>query len=449
MDDEQRRQIAIWRVTVLGPLVSARLEHGDVRALCEAAAARRWEHPDGRLVTLSWRTVERWHYAYRRGGLEALMPRSREDEGKSGIRPEVAELLLRAKREKPRRSVRRLIKMLVRARVVRSGELSRSSVHRLLQRHGISGRPGREGLTKERRAWIAEHAGDLWVGDALHLRAPVLAPDGRLRKGYLLSEIDSTTRYLPHSYIALSEGAVAQEYGLREAMYPHGRPRRYYVDRGSAYVAGSLRAICAELGVELIHAGAGDGAAKGVIERWHRTWREEFEDELPDEPLPLAELNALHWAWLAREYHRRRHETTGRAPLSHWLAEAHHVRPLSPHQDLTEVFLHRAKRDVRKDGTVRWRGRLLEVHWSLAGQRRVELRFDPSDDAALPRVFVQGRFYCDTVELDRVRNASRRRHRPDGEPEPDVEPTGLDPLRQLHDEHYGPSRPPGVDGQED
>lgn len=429
---------------MLGPLISARLEHGEVRALCETAASHLWERPDGRFVKLSWRTIEGWHYDYQSGGLDALLPRTRKDAGTTVIRPEVADLLLRAKREKPRRSIRRLIKMLERAKVVREGELSRSSVHRLLARHGISGRPGREGVTKERRAWIAEHAGDLWVGDALHLRAPALLPDGRLRKVYLLSQIDSATRFVPHSFIGPSEGAVAQEHGLREAMHPSGRPRQYYVDRGAAYVAGSLRAICAELEIHLTHAGAGDGPAKGVIERWHRTWREEVEDELPDHPLPIAELNALHWAWLSREYHRREHDTTGRAPLEHWLAEAHHVRAHLPGKDLAEVFLHRARRHVRKDGTVKWRGRLLEVHWSLSGQK-VELRFDPTDEAARPRVFVDGAFFCDTTELDRVKNASRPRLRLRGEPSPDVEPTGLDPLRQIHDEHYGLSRPPGAD----
>jgi len=444
MDDEERRTWAMWKATVLGPLVSARLEHGDVRALCEAAASRRWERPDGRLVTLSWRTIERWYHDHRRGGFDALKPRTRKDAGATAIRSEVAELLVRAKRERPRRSIRRLIRMLERAEAVRRGELSRSSVHRLLSRHGISGRPGREGVTKERRAWMAEHGGDLWVGDALHLRGRALAPDGRLRKVYLLSQIDSATRFVVHSYFALSESAVAQEHGLHEAMRPSGRPRGYYVDHGAAYVAGSLRAICAELEIALAHAGVGDGAAKGVIERWHRTWREEVEDELPAEPLPIAELNAIHWAWLSREYHRREHDTTKRAPLTHWLAEAHHVRPHLPGKDLDEVFLHRAQRKVRNDGTVKWSGRLLEVHWSLTGQK-IELRFDPADEHALPRVFVEDRFFCDTTELDRVKNASRPRRRPRGEPSPDAEPTGLDPLQQLLDEHYAITRPPGAD----
>lgn len=431
---------------MLGPLVSARLEHGDVVALCKEAASRVWEHPvDGRLVTLSWRTIEGWYYAHRAGGLDALMPGTRKDAGTSrAIRAGVADLLLRAKREKPRRSVRRLIKMLVRAGVVRKGELSRSSVHRLLQQHGISGRPGREGVTKERRAWSAEHAGDLWVGDALHLRRPVVA-GGRLRKAYLLSQIDSCTRFVPHSYFALREDAAAQEYGLREAMLKHGWPRGYYVDRGAAYVARSLRAICAELEIHLTHASPGDGAAKGVIERWHRTFREEVEDELPDTPLTLDELNALYWAWLSREYHRREHDTTKRAPLEHWLAEAHHVRSLPRGTDLAEIFLHRATRDVRMDSTIKWRGGLLEVHWTLAGKKRVELRYAPDEPDALPRVFVDGRFVCDTTPLDRVKNASRTRRTSSSEPDPDVEPTGLDPLRLIADEHYRSTRRPGAE----
>jgi putative transposase len=41
----------------------------------------------------------------------------------------------------------------------------------------------------ERRSFLPEHAGDLWVGDALH-GPMVIAPDGSVRKSYLLSQID-------------------------------------------------------------------------------------------------------------------------------------------------------------------------------------------------------------------------------------------------------------------
>jgi transposase InsO family protein len=439
MDDKTKREIALWRLGVLGPLVSARLEHGDRQAHFDEIAGRLHQMPDGRVIELSPRTIESWYYAYKRDGFEALHPSTRSDHGQSrAIAPEVAELILRAKREKPRRSIRRIIRMLERARKAKPGELSRSSVHRLLRVAGISARPLR-GPSAERRSFIAEHAGDLWVGDAMHGRQPVITPDGKLRKWYLLSQIDNATRYVMHSYITLSENAAAQEHGFKEAILKYGLPCTYYVDRGAAYVAWSLRMICAELGIHLRHAGAGDCEAKGVIERWHRTFREEVEDELPPEPLPLADLNAKLWAWLGAEYHVRVHDTTKRAPRDHFLAEVDAIRPVPRGTRLDEVFLHREDRLVRKDGTVRWRGGFLEVRPELCGQT-VELRYDPSDEAALPRVFVDGRFACDTVPLDRLKNMIRRRRRLAGEPAPDAAPSGLDPLSQIEAEHYRRTR---------
>jgi len=119
------------------------------------------------------------------------------------------------------------------------------------------------------------------------------------------------------------------------------------------------------------------------------------------------------------------------------------LRTLPRTTNLAEVFLHRERRVVRKDGTIRFRGGFLEVRPELVG-REVELRFDPRDDAVRPRVFVADRFVCDTVPLDRIRNASRRRRRLRGEAAPDAEPSGLDPLALLEAEHYQRVRPVGA-----
>ena len=441
MEHDDKQTIALWRLGVLGPLVSARLEHGDRRHYIEEAAARTHERPDGTRVRLSARTIEAWYQAWRRGGFQALFPEDRRDRGRSrAISAELAEQILRIKRERPRRSIRRIIRMLERAHIVRAGELHRSTVHRLLAAQDVSARPLRS-PAHERRSFLPEHAGDLWVGDALH-GPQVIAPDGSLRKAYLLSQIDGATRYVPHSYFALSEGAADQEHGFKQAIAKHGPPRAYYVDLGSAYIAGSLVLICAELGIRLLHTGVRDCEAKGVIERWHRTWREEVGDELPDDPLPLAELNAKHWAWLGAEYHARRHDTTGKLPREHWLAELPYLRRLPPGKNLDEVFLHRERRFVRKDGTVRFRGGFLEVRSELA-DCEVELRFDLKDDAARPRVFVDDCFVCDTVPLDRLRNTSRPRRRLRGDAAPDAEPSGLDPLALIEAEHYDRVRPVG------
>ena len=438
MDEEVRQQIALWRLGVLGPLMSALLEHGDVRAYLREAAERLHRMPDGRECKLSARTIETWHYWYQHDGLKGLMPKDRSDKGHTrSVRAEVAELLLRAKAEKPRRSIRRLIKMLVRAKVAEPGELSRSSVHRLLATAGMSWRPTRAEV-QERRSFITEYAGDLWVGDSMH--GPlVVQPGGTLHKSYLLTQLDCSTRYAPYSYFAVGERAAEQEYGLKQAVLRYGPPRAYYVDRGPAYIAHSLRLICGELGIRLLHTGSGDCQAKGVIERWHRTVREELEDELPTEPVPIGDLNSKLWAWLAVEYHAREHDTTKRLPREHFLEQADHLRPVPQGKNLDEVFLHRAFRKVRGDGTVRWDGGYLEVRPELVGSK-VELRFDPFEPGVLPRVFVKDRFFCDTTPLDRLANSGRQR-RHIRMPVPRLAPSGLDPLGLIEAEHYRRGRP--------
>lgn len=446
MDEQDRQKIALWRLGILGPLISARLLHGDRRDYFQEAAARTQEHPGGRFLRVTARTIESWYYDYQHGGFAALHPQRRSDQGRSrAIEAKVADLIVRAKKEKPRRSIRRIIRMLERAKVVPKGELSHSSVHRLLARHGASQRPKR-GARAERRSFLFEYPGELWMGDAMH--GPlVVAPNGKLCKAYLLSEVDCATRFMVHSYFALSEGDAEHEHGLKQAILKYGRPRAYYVDRGAAYRANSLKVICAELGIHLLHTALGDAEAKGAIERWHRTVRDELLDELGPGPLTLGELNAKLWAWLGSEYHSRVHDTTKRAPREHLLSQTEHLRPVPRGVNLEELFLHRCQRLVRKDGTVRFEGLLLEVRAELCGQT-VELRFDPSDPQALPRVFRDGKFFCDTVLLDRIRNSTRHRHRVLGEPDPQTQPTGLSPLALIEAEHYRRVRPVAPDAPE-
>jgi putative transposase len=449
---DRRTQWALWRFSVLGPLVSSRLEHGDRRALFRLAAQRTHVDPDGRAVTLSARTVEAWFYAWRRRGLEALKDEPRVDSGRSRIQPEIQARLRILKLEKPRRSIRRLIRILELAKEVPKAELTRSSVHRFLQNEGLSTR-GVAAESVERRSFRHREPGEVWMGDVLH--GPQVTAGGRVRKCYLIAFIDSATRFVPAAELRLSESAPDHEYVLKQAVLKHGCPRVLYLDNGAAQRSTSLKLITAELSIRLLHTEAYDPEAKGAIERWNRTWREEIEEELPEDPLSIEELQSRVWSWLSAEYNSRVHSSTGQAPLEHWLSAASTMRPVPPGLDVDEVFLHRERRVVRKDGTVRFGGRFLEVRSGLVG-KEVELRFDPFDPSKLPRVFQGGKFLCDTVEVDLVRNAYRRRYRPEL---PGSQPTpassGIDPLRLFQEEQLrragAPELPPLdiADDQED
>lgn len=171
---------------------------------------------------------------------------------------------------------------------------------------------------------------------------------------------------------------------------------------------------------------------------------------MPPGPICIHDLAAKHDAWLAAEYHARKHSTTGRIPRQHWLEQVQHLRPLPEGKSLDEVFLHRLRRNVRKDGTVSFNGQRLEVRAELAGQGDVELRFNPSRPDALPKVFVDDTFVCDTVPLDLYANAQRRRRQLVGQPSRRLPPSGLDALALIQDEHELRTRPlSGALSQED
>ena len=104
---------------------------------------------------------------------------------------------------------------------------------------------------------------------------------------------------------------------------------------------------------------------------------------------------------------------------------------------------------MRKDGTVRYQGKLLEVRPELMGQK-VELRFDPTEPESLPKVYVHNRFVCDTVVLDRLANNGKPRRRI-RLPIPTLEPTGIDPIGLMEAEHYqlGRACTPAADEMED
>lgn len=441
MDYDDKTEVALWRFSVIGPLVNAHREHGDLRRLCEEAASKTYEREDGRQVRVKARTIEAWYYGYKRGGgLRALRPEVRSDAGVSrAIRPELAERVLALKREKMRRSVRMIIRTLERAGEARRGELRRSTVHRMLQAHGISSRPTRPEGERERRAFRPEHAGALWMGDVMH--GPQVLAAGRRRKAYLHLFIDAATRYVVGAAFRLGETALDHQVVLKGAIRVHGRPLVLYLDQGAAQRAKSLRLICAELQIRLLHCRPYDPESKAGAERFFRTFRAEVLDELSEEPLPLDELNSRTWSWLSVEYHAREHGGTKRRPREHWLEQAERLRPAPRKEVLDAAFQHRIHRKVRKDGTIQFNGRLLEVRPDLCG-KRVELRYDPEHVQDPPRVFQDDVFVCDTVALDLVRNSQRRRRTARPATEPRHPPTGLDPLALMQNEHAKKTKSP-------
>jgi putative transposase len=245
--------VALFRYSVLGPLVSrAHLPRGELKATLRELAERHYDIPGSHNTRLSEKTIAAWYYAWQRGGIEALKPKARSDRGHSKIPPEIQTAILAATREKPRRSIDRLCRLLERRGQVAAGQLKRAAVHRLLQAHGLSRPSGAASEPEERRAFVAEHAGDIWYGDVMHgPRVPIAGTRG---KAYLVSLMDDASRLIAHSAFrpgetALDLEAVLKQAVLKQAVLKRGLPVKLVIDNGPAYRAKTLQGICARLGI--------------------------------------------------------------------------------------------------------------------------------------------------------------------------------------------------------
>jgi transposase InsO family protein len=405
--------LALFRLTVLGPLASRnQLRRGEVKTLIRELAAQTYHIPDSRRVHLSEETILRWYYDWKRSGIEGLIPKSRTDKGKTQLSIDIQSALLHYKKDNPARSINTLISLLEKQGLVARNKLSRATVHRFLQQQKLSKRIIADKNTIERRSFVAEHAGDIWQGDVLH--GPSIQTLNGVRKTYLVSLLDDASRLVVHSAFCFGETALDIEGVLKQAVLKRGLPYKLIIDNGAAYRSGSLQSICAILEIRLIYCRPYEPEGKGKLERFHRTFREQFLDEINAEKITgLDDLNARLWAWLECVYHRRLHTgLQGKTPLDRWRDDLVHVRQLGfKAAKIDDIFCHRVERTVRKDGTISWDGRQFEAAFELV-DKQVKLVVDPHTKTALRVESVFGDDLGLVTPLDKIGNLNRKRHRP-------------------------------------
>jgi putative transposase len=383
MDEEQKKQIAVFRFGVIADFVSgARLPRGDRRRLLREKCSRKWTIPFSNRTRIGRSTIRDWIARYEAGGrqLEALYPEDRIDSGRSrSIDSETAANLIQLRKEMPKDTVAQVIATMEKRGMVSPHiRLAHTNVWRFFTRHGLM--PAAEAAAVDRRKFEAELPNDIWQSDVMH--GPKVPVDGRLKKTYLIAFIDDHSRLIPYAHFYVSENLACFLDAFEKALLKRGLPRKLYVDNGPAYRSHQLEHICASLAVALIHAKAYQPQGKGKIERFNRTVRMQFLSSI-SEDITLETLNDNFHRWL-HTYHQRPHSGTGKTPLQRFVANMQCIRPAP--DNLKDHFRVIARRTVAKDRSVTLDGRLFEAPVALIGKRidllyhkdcpqRVEARF--------------------------------------------------------------------------
>lgn len=428
--------VAIYRAQIIGALAISELPRGELRRELRRLSRQRFRAP-GSATTRRYSvpTLERWLYAYRRGGLDALVPRGRSDAGHArGVREEMRALLLDIRREHPSASVPLILRTLVADGRLERGAVSAHAVRRLYADHGLARRDAkriRDGKTRMR--WQAERPLALWHGDVCH--GPSLLIDGVRRPMRIHALLDDASRYIVGIEAVHTELELDMLYLLVGALRRAGRPNTLYLDNGPTYRGVVLSVACARLGIALVHAAPYDPQARGKIERFWGTLRRGCLDHL-GAVSSLHDVNVRLWSFVDQHYHRAPHAgLMGRSPASVWHAalDGQNADELDEAK-LRDALTVRQRRRLRGDGTVSVRGQPFELCEGRVIGSSVTVAYCPLDVPLAPWVEHEGKALA-LRPVDVVKNSRRRR--PEPRPEVSSRSVAFDPPGALLDKATG------------
>ena len=371
MDQKRREEEALFRLSIIGPVVNRDLKRGELQPLLEGLARETYTEPDGNPRIFSWRTLEVWVGRYRTGGFPALLPKERSDRGSVKALPaSIVQLILDMKREDPGRSARLILRELELAGALAKGAVSISTVNRILRKAGLSG-PRMEVDVPARYRWIAAQSNDLWEGDALHGPKLIDPKTGKKRKIIIFGLLDDRSRLGVRVWAGFRENEESFLKVLYEAMARRGIPRALLLDRHGSFRGHDLRVLCAHLKIKLLYTRPGDGAGKGAKERFWRTTRQRLLNRIDYEKVEtIDDLNLRLVTWLEEEYNHGPHSRlAGRTPMDAWGDDADEIQWVKDYGALEELFTGQITRKALKDSTISFRGKIYEVPTHLRGRK--------------------------------------------------------------------------------
>jgi transposase InsO family protein len=278
-----------------------------------------------------------------------------------------------------------LYRLCIEAGLLTRTQIAPNTFRRVVKQYELL-KPEEDSLNKHRLAFAKAHANEMWQADTLY--GPFVSPNGSPVPTRLIAFVDDASRVCCHGQFFLAENVDTLIESLRAAFYKRGVPHSLYVDNGSIYVSKEIIQICARVGCLLHHTPVRDGAAKGKVERFFRTVRDQFlarELDLSS----LAALNRQFTLWVEEHYNAQVHSILGMSPLDRFALDRKGVRFLPPNEANDELFFVEEERQVRADNTFSFKSLRWEAPRHLP-DRTLHLRYQRSQPTARVIVYYKG-----------------------------------------------------------
>jgi putative transposase len=404
-----RNPTVYLKMRVLGAIDMA--EGKTIRDRIKAVSQMTFTDEEGRPRQFTWSTISTWLCRYQKHGVTVMENQPRSDKGK--LRKVVPEDILDAIRKvRPKLHGKTPTRALLYRLCIEAGLLTRSQVapntfSRLVNQFEML-KPDQDSANKHRLAFAKAHANEMWQADTLY--GPFVQISGSPVQTRLIAFLDDASRVCCHGQFFPAENVDTLIESFRAAFYKRGVPHALYVDNGSIYSSREILQICARVGCLLHHTPVRDGAAKGKIERFFRTVRDQFLAR----DLDLSSLEALNrqfTQWVEEQYNAQAHSILGMSPLDRYALDRKWVRFLPPNEANDELFFIEEERHVRADNTFAFKSLRWEAPRHLP-DRTIHIRFQRSQPVSRVVVYYKGERMGEARLLDAVANDRKPLNQP-------------------------------------
>lgn len=373
MNDETRQKIALFRYGIIAPVVSGTYDEGkSIKGFFRDAAGKVYTNPSGEETKVSASTLERWYYAYNKGGFDALIPMRRCDTGKSRkIDEDIMEQIRFLKKEYPRIPATLIHQKLLDNGTINKGDISLSTVNRFVNQLKIESNYTNN---KDMRRYERAHINEVWCGDTSF--GPYLKIDGKKKRTYIIALLDDASRYIIGIDIFFNDNFVNLMSVLKTAVTRYGKPKILNFDNGSSYKNKQIELLAARIGTTISYCAPYTPTSKAKIERWFKTMKDQWMSQLNMNDYSSIDQLRETLLTYVNNYNQTVHSSlNGLCPQDRFFNESYLIKRLSEEQ-LDTSFLLEYERRVSADNVVMIDEVEYEVPYRYSKQK-ITLRYSP------------------------------------------------------------------------
>ena len=400
MEKDNKRQIALFRYSVISPLITNPENYCSNNNFFEIAASKTYVDTYGRKRVISADTIERWYYKYKAKGFDGLIPQRRVDLGTSRkvsyeIYLKIEELINQYPRLRAMDIYRELIKSEISPKMCSYDTVNR--IYRKIKTKTL------DEQTKERLRYECKFSNDVWCADSSV--GPYLYIGNERIRLTIIAFIDDATRLITGCKIYDSDNTINLIATLKSAVGTYGKPKVLNMDNGRNYRSNQMSLIAARVGISLHYNPIKTPQSKAKIERFFRTLKEHWLAKINYHNFKSIEEYQTSLNDYIREYNNTIHSSlNGKTPVQRRNQDASIIKYL-PEENIDRDFMLEIERKVSFDSVVLIDTKEFQVPYKYSS-RKIKIRY--SHDYSKAYV-INGNNFEEIKLLNKIENSQIKR----------------------------------------